>query len=163
MVFDLIIAESKDGGDLQKNGNDLKVTNGIENLVYLALFGGNEKQSLEKNNITEQDFSWWGNALLMADSPDQQFNSDFERTLNNTELSSSGRVKIENAAKKDLAFIKKIGTLTVEVTIPTIDTVSLKVTIIQNIGITTIIIINFKKQSAGDFDVLDFISNDFLT
>lgn len=162
-TFDLAIIETLNGGDLQQKGNDLAVVNGIENMIYLALFGGNLEASTQSNIVQAQSFDYWANSLLMLNTPSQQFNSETERTINSTALTSSGRVLIENAIKKDLEFFSDLGA-TIEVTVDIVATdkikVSIRVTLPQQQ--TTITIINFRKSSDGDFFILDFNDDFFL-
>ena len=128
--MDLKIVESGNGGDFVKVTRDLVTINGFESMPYLALFGGNVAASSPNVRIeTEQDFSWWGNSLLMPNDPGLQFNSETERALNTTPLSSSGRVIIEQAVRKDLAFMKEFATILVAVSIPATDKVIIGVRI----------------------------------
>ena len=68
---------------------------------------------------------WFGNALLFENEKEVQFNSLLEKTLNQTALDSSGRITIEEAAKKDLEFMKDIADVTVSVSILSDDKVSI--------------------------------------
>jgi phage gp46-like protein len=162
-TFDVAIVETLNGGDVQLNGNDLAVINGIENMIYLALFGGNVEASTQTRFVQVQSFDYWANALFMKNTPSQQFNSETERALNNTPLTSSGRVLIENAIKKDLDFFKNVGA-TVDITVLIVATdkitINIKVTIPQEQ--TTLTIINLRKTTDGDFFILDF-DTDFFT
>jgi phage gp46-like protein len=92
-MIDIRIIQTGDGGDFVVKGNDLEAVNGIENMPYLAMFGG--------------DADWWANGLLFAENPEVQIKSTVEKTLMNTALNSSGRIAIENAVKKDLEFLQK--------------------------------------------------------
>jgi len=119
-MADLLIYETGNGGDLKLRGNDLAMVDGVENMPYLACFGGN----VEGN--------WWGNELLMPNRPDRHFVSETERTLNSVALNSAGRVKIEQAVLNDLAFLKKAmpGTsISVSASIAGVDKVVIKVNI----------------------------------
>ena len=64
-MFDLAVIENGNGGDIQVFGNDLAIVNGIENMPYLGMFGGNLEQSTVDNEVTEFSLDWWGNDLLM--------------------------------------------------------------------------------------------------
>jgi len=156
-MLDLAIVETGNGGDLQILGNDLAVVTGIENMPYLGMFGGNLEQSTVDNQVVEFSKDWWGNSLLMNSNPSIQMNSTVERTLNNTPLTSSGRLLIENAIKYDLAFLTPIIGTAVEVSVSIISDdridVMLKVTYSKETKVT---VIKFKKQSDGDFSIFDF-------
>lgn len=161
--MDLAIIEAKgNGGDLILNGNDLSLVSGIENMPYLGMFGGNPKQSTQDNIVLEQSFDWWGNSLLMRSNQSIQFNSLTERIINSTPLSSSGRVIIENALKKDLEFISPLATVTVSVTIVSDDRINVAIRIAQNDGTKKITIINFRKLDNGDFFFEDFNDDFYL-
>lgn len=126
--MDLKVIESGNGGDLVKGTRDLIVISGLGNMVYLALFGGNVQASTPSRRLpTEQVFDWWGNSLLFPNNPELQFNSLTERTLNNVALTSSGRVRIEQAVLLDLAFMKPFAEVTASVTIPETDKVEIAV------------------------------------
>jgi hypothetical protein len=116
--MDLEVKETGNGGDLIKKSKDLSVIRGFENMPYLAMFGGNVEASTPfRRNPSEQAFDYWGNSLLFANNPAVQMNSETERALNNTALSSSGLKIIEQAVKKDLAFMKTFAEVSVVVSI----------------------------------------------
>lgn len=160
--FDLAIGESNgNGGDIQYVGNDIAVINGKENQVYLALFGGNVEGDTTSVNSNS---GWWGNNLFHKGRDDRQFNSKTERTLNTTALNSAGRAKIENAIKDDLKFLQDRGAdVTVEVTIPSVNTVKMIIRVKYPGGPGRVTIISFGKNSNvdGDFFILDF-NEDFF-
>lgn len=119
-MADLLIYETGNGGDLKLKGNDLAVVDGVENMPYLALFGGNVEGE------------WWGNELLMPNKPDRHFVSETERTLNTVALTSAGRIKVEQAVLNDLAFLKKAvpgTTVTASVSIAGVDKLVIQVNI----------------------------------
>jgi hypothetical protein len=156
-MFDLAIIETGSGGDLQLLGNDLAVVNGIENMAYLGMFGGNLEQSTVDNEVNEFSLDWWGNTLLMKSNPSIQMNSIVERTLNSTPLTSAGRLVIENAIKYDLVFLEKIIGSQIEVSVSIISDDRIDVTLrINFLKETRVTVIKFKKQSDGDFSIFDF-------
>lgn len=165
--FDIAIGERKDGngGDIQLLGNDLAVVNGNENQVYLALFGGNVEQNTPAvilSNTQQKDY--WGNNLFWRNDTERQFNSNTERTLNTVPLNSAGRLKIENAVNDDLKFLKDNGaTVTVNVTLPGINTVKINITTVYSNGTGRISVVTFDaKFPAGiDFYEIDFDPIDF--
>ncbi len=87
--MDLQILETGNGGDSQLLGNDFATVTGVENMPYLSMFGGT---------------NFWGNDLLF-NSDDLRFLAETEATLLTTPLNSQGRIIIENAVKRDLAFL----------------------------------------------------------
>lgn len=126
-MADLQLIESLNGGDLVLNGNDLSVIDGFQNMVYLALFGGNVKQSTTDFEEDEERFDYWANDLLFLDNSAIQYNSETERTLNEVSLNSKGRLLIEQAVKKDLEFMQSFSNLEVSVSILSTDKVSISV------------------------------------
>lgn len=130
--MDLKVIETGNGGDFVKVARDLVTINGFESMPYLALFGGNVAASSPNVRLeTEQDFSWWGNSLLMPNDKTLQFNSDTERALNTIPLTSSGRVLIEQAVRRDLEFMREFAIVKVIVSIPATDKVIIGVRIEQ--------------------------------
>jgi phage gp46-like protein len=130
-MSDLQLIESFDGGDLIQSGNDLSVIDGLQNMVYLALFGGNIEQSTKDYDENEERFDYWGNSLLYDNSPDIQYNSETERTLNNVSLNSKGRLFIEQSVNKDLQFIQDFANISVSVSILGVDRVQISVVLTQ--------------------------------
>lgn len=130
-MADLQLTESLDGGDLVQKGTDLSVIDGLQNMVYLALFGGNEKQSTKEYASGEERFDYWANELLYLDTPEIQYNSETERTLNNVAIGSRGRLLIEQAAKKDLEFMESFSTVSVSVSLISVDKVKITVILKQ--------------------------------
>jgi len=121
---DIVLYETGSGGDLQLNGNDIESTSGLFNMVYMAWFG--ETVSTTGNELdTELREDWFGNSLLFDNEKEVQFNSTLQKTLSDTALDSSGRITIEEAAKKDLQFMKDIADVTVSVSILSDDKVSI--------------------------------------
>lgn len=160
-IFDLAIVETLNGGDLQKVGNDLAVVYGHENQFYLMMFGGNVAVNTE-NAIPGDAKDYWANNLLFPSDQARQFNSNTERILNTTPLTSAGRLKIENAIKQDLKFSTDLGVVvTVTVTIPATNKVTVEIKGVFSGGEKRIMVITYAKKSNGDFFALDF-NNDFF-
>lgn len=162
--FDVAVGESDgNGGDIQLLGNDLAIVYGNENQTYLALFGGNVEENTASVQPGKERFDWWGNTLLFGNQQARQYNSNFERTLNQVPLNSEGRVKLENAAKDDLKYLSAIGaTVTVECSIIDVNVVELNIKTVYSSGSGKITVITFGKRTTnGDFSTLDF-NEDFF-
>ena len=160
-MFDLAIFETGDGGDYLLNGSDLAIVNGIENMPYIGMFGGNIEQSTVNNKSSDVNLDYWGNSLLMNANQPIQFNSTVERTLRDSPLTSAGRAVIENSIKADLKFLQALG-IPVEVSVAIIATdridVTLTITYPTKVNVK---ILNFKKNlTNGYFYLFDF-SDDF--
>lgn len=119
--MDLQLLETGNGGDLNRIGADLALVYSFENMPYLALFGGNKAAVTGPRLATQQDFSWWGNALLFPNNPSLQFNSLTEKALDEIPLTSSGRLLIEEAIKKDLEFMRPFANVSVSTEIVATD------------------------------------------
>ena len=77
--MDLKLIENGNGGELVYENNDLTTINGLNNQVYLALFGGNPGATTPTERIDNQQlFDFWGNSFL---EPSQQFNSPRDLVL----------------------------------------------------------------------------------
>lgn len=124
--MDLKITENGNGGELVFNGVDLELTSEIYNQPYLARFGGNVQNSTT-DQFNENDIrgDFWGNSLLLESAENEQFNSKFEHTINQTELSSSGRITLEQAAKDDLKYLESFSDSQTTVKITNVDKIQL--------------------------------------
>lgn len=125
---DLRIIESFDGGDFVLRGNDLQLISGFQNMPYLGMFGGN-KQSTTGPKTQEQTFDFWGNFLFHPNDPKIWFNSITESLLEVLQLNSSGRIKIEEAVKKDLEFMREFAELSVSVQLFAVDKIRINIEI----------------------------------
>jgi phage gp46-like protein len=129
-MIDLQIVETGNGGDLMMIGGDLAQVSGWENMVYLALFGGNVEANTDPARPENtQDFSWWGNALLMPNQPGLQFNSNTERVLKSVGLTSGNLPAIQNAVNADLAFMNDFAKVSITVSIIGVDKVKLDIVV----------------------------------
>ena len=127
--MDLQINETGNGGDLVFNTNDISLTSEVYNQPYLAHFGGN-KEALTLDYVQgEERKDYWANTLLLQDK--ERFDSEFEKMLNNTELSSSGRLKLEQSASNDLTFLDGFSDKTSNVSITGSDRILLSETLTE--------------------------------
>jgi hypothetical protein len=129
--MDIKLIETGNGGDIQTLTKDVLIIYGFENMPYLALFGGNVEASTPQKRLeTQQAFDFWGNSILTND-PSIQFNSETERVLNTTPLTSSGRQLILQAIKKDLEFMREFARVGVAVSIVSTDKVVIGIALQQ--------------------------------
>lgn len=125
---DILLFESGDGGEMLIQSNDLVLVETILQQAYLALFGGNVEANTVGDELpTQERFDYWANALLWPDTPSKQFNSNTERTINNTVLNSAGRITIQQAVEQDLDYLKLIVNFTVSVSILSTDKVEITI------------------------------------
>lgn len=127
---DVLLLETLNGGDMNKVAGDVAIANGWENMPYLALFGGNVKQSTPTQRVDgEQNNDWWGNAY--EEDAGNQMNSQTERILGQVNLNSIGRIRIEQAVNADLEFMREFANVEVEVAIISDDRVQIDIAIIE--------------------------------
>lgn len=117
-MADLELKSTGDGGELTLQSNDIKMIDGLQNMPYLATFGGNPEQSTAGAKPDgEQAFDFWANNLLMEQDKPIQFNSTLERRLKEVTINSSGRIQLERVIKADLSFMEEFAVITVAVAI----------------------------------------------
>ena len=111
------LTETFDGGDMilvevpDASGKfyDLQLDGGLTTAIYMSHFGGNVEASTtgnEKPGDLRKD--WWGNALI-PDTPVAQANSELERALLGTPITSGNLLKIEDFAAADLKWMLTDG------------------------------------------------------
>lgn len=162
MPFDVLMIETGNGGDIVKNGNDLAMVSGIGNNPYLAIVGGNLEAVTENNPSGVQSKDYWGNNLIMPGDQSIQFNSITQHTLDITELTSAGRIKIENAFKKDLEYLKDMGfEVEVNAYITATDRLEVIMKFTSEEAFVKVVTFVYKKTTDGDFSLTDF-NEDFF-
>lgn len=159
-MWDISIIETGNGGDMQMNGSDFAVVTGIENMPYLGMFGGNVEQSTGVDKLADAK-DWWANDLLMKSKPSIQMNSLVERVLNNTPLTTGGRIVIENAIKKDLEFLQEQAQIEVTAIIEATDRIKISIRVAID-SVTKVIVANFKKIADGDWVISEFNDDFYL-
>lgn len=165
--MDIALIETGNGGDIQIVNGDIALVFGLENNPYLAMYGGNVAQNTvdtEANEVAAGTTAdWWGNNLCIGPDETQQFNSDTERTMNATALTSAGRISIQNAIQDDLDYLEAITgyPVTVSVNITSPDRIEAELSFTLPDGTTTVTIVVFKQAENGDFYIFDF-NDDFF-
>ena len=158
--MDLGIVETGNGGDFSMDGPNPQMVYNFENHPYLGMYGGNKEASTSNIKIEVESFDFWANNLLWRDNPSIQMNSEFERALDKINLTSQGRIRLIDLAKKDLEFMTEFAKVEVDAAITATDRLEMKIKIIASDSSTSVRIINFRKSVDGDFSILDF-NNDF--
>lgn len=170
--MDIALIESGNGGDLLLRGRDLLVYKGFENMIYLALFGGNVEANTGFRAEGEQAFDWWGNKLFFAEKEGFYFNSDTERALQQVALNSAGRLFIERNVINDLAFLQQYAEVKVETRIISDDRLQIEIFLKELAGnnqrrvvfifdpATGDIVI---PPRSGDYSPADYNQNDYNT
>ena len=126
---DILLYETGSGGDFAILSNDLVLGDVLYQQFYLALFGGNLKASTKQTYLSnEERFDYWGNSLVWPTNKNRQFNSETERILDNIVLNSSGRLKVIQAVKNDLAYLSNVINFEVEVNLLSQNKLSITIT-----------------------------------
>jgi hypothetical protein len=160
--MDLKIIESNDGGDLVKLTNDLAVIFGFENVPYLAMFGGNVKQSTPVvRDLSQQAFDWWGNNLFMPNDVIIQMNSETERALLNYPLTSSGRISIENAIKADLQVMTGYVNVSVDTQITSDDRLEVLITLVKPSNLQSIVFVYIWNATLQELSLMTVTGGTF--
>jgi hypothetical protein len=123
--MDLKLIDNGNGGDAVFNGTDLEIISGWENMPYLGLVGGNIESNTIKFNEGEQRMDYWANALFYPNSKSIQFNSDFERLLNDVAITSASRILIDQTIKSDLSFMGVFSSVSITVSVLGLDRIEI--------------------------------------
>lgn len=129
--------ENGNGGAVEFKRNNIQLTNSLYTAIYIKLFGGNIGSSTELNRIAgEYTKGWWGNKV--SDGKENWINSETERTLRGIDTTPRSLQKIKNSAEKDLESLSKFGDITVEVSMPQLNRVSINIQVKEIIGESSI-------------------------
>jgi len=123
---DILITQITDGGNINIADGLVEMSPGLETAAYLSLFGGNEDDDGRKGS----PLTWWGN--LDEPDADRRYVSETQNLLQSVPLTSSNLRRIEEAAKRDLAWFVSAGVaskVAVVATAPGLNRVDLSVTI----------------------------------
>jgi len=123
---DVQLTQTNDDGDITITLGIVTMSGGLETAAYLSLFGGNEDDDGRDNNA----FSWWGN--LDETQPERQYQSETQNLLESIPATSSNLRRIEDAAKRDLAWFVDVGaasSVSVLVSIPALNRIKITVNI----------------------------------
>lgn len=119
-MIDFVLYETLDGGSkfFYDKKKDLQTTRSLFTYVYVLILGGNvEASTTGAEQPREKRSDFWGNSAFYPNSPEKWINSNFERAINTIELSSVGRIKLEQALKDDLKRLRIYGEVTASVDI----------------------------------------------
>lgn len=137
---DVKLFQTDDGGEITVKDGIVEMSPGLETMVYLCMFGGNEDDDGRATN----PFNYWGN--IDENEPSKHYRSETQYLLQSLPATTGSLRKIQEAAERDLAvFIEqKIATsILITVTIPALNTVSVVVNI----------------EARGEETTLEFVEN----
>lgn len=114
---------------------DLKFLSNYGNISHsFEIIGHDRVNTLIELKIPTSNgkaLDWWANSLLMPRNPSIQFNSLTETGLQDINLTSGGRIILEQIITKDLAFMKVFASVKVTVKIISDDKVNIIISLQQ--------------------------------
>jgi len=141
---DVILYQSLDGGDIESVNGLITMSGGLQTAAYLSLFGGNQYNKDENENIETETFKeWWGNS---GEDEENKYISKTQNFLEGMPPISSNLKKVEELAKEDLKWMinTNLATeITVNASIPQINMVKLEINIDNQ---TFVFIENWRNQ-----------------
>lgn len=123
---DVSLFQTTDGGEITVEDGIVEMSGGLETAAYLSLFGGNEDDDGRADNSA----NWWGN--LDEIDPAQQYRSETQNLLQAIPATTGNLRRIEDAAKRDLAWFvenKVASSVTVLASIPGVNRVNIAILI----------------------------------
>lgn len=119
----MVLYQTPDDGDIGVNAGLVQMDGGLQTAVFVSLFGGNEDDSGGEKDPN----SWWGNIRQ-----NRKYRSETQYLLNTTPPSSANLKRIEDAAKRDLAWMLSDNVATdirARVTIPAYNSVMITINV----------------------------------
>lgn len=136
-MIDFVLYETLNGGSkfFYDKKKDLQTTRSLFTYVYVLLMGGNvESSTTGAEQPREKRLDFWGNAAFYPNIPEKWINSSFERAINKTELSSVGRIKLEQALNDDLRKLRIYGKVNASVAITGANRINAEISM-QDVGV----------------------------
>ena len=128
---DVLLCQTNDDGEIEVVNGVATMSGGLETAAYLSLFGGNEDDNGQLDNVT----NWWGN--LDETDPAREYHSETQNLLQSIPSTTGNLLRIEQAADRDLAWfieVKAASSVTVAATMPGLNKVKLTIDI-EAIGV----------------------------
>lgn len=125
-MTDVRIFHAPDGGNIEMLNGVFTMNDGLEGSAYLSLFGGNERDS---GREADDALQWWGNRGEL--DPARQYRSETQNLLRDIPATSGNLQRIEDAAERDLAWMKDAFATQVaaRATMPAVNRVALAIAI----------------------------------
>lgn len=99
-MTDVLLFHTSDGGDVEIAEGRVALTDTLEVAIYLALFGGNERDS---GSDGDKPLEWWGNKIETV--PARRYRSEFQYVLATVPVTPSTLPRFRDAAERDLSFL----------------------------------------------------------
>lgn len=125
-MADVLLRHTDDGGEMSCVNGVITTADGLETAAYLSLFGGNEADNGLADGVKQQ---WWAN--FEEPVPERRMRSQTQALLAGIPCVPFNLLRIEDAAKADLAWMEKALSATVSVvaSIPALDRVQIDIEI----------------------------------
>ena len=123
---DVLLFQTDNEGDINVVDGLVEMSGGLETAAYLSLFGGNE----DDTGSDGSPLTWWAN--LDETDPTSQYRSETQNLLQGIPATTGNLIRIEDAAKRDLAwFIEKkvASTIVVTASIPGLNRIKIVIDI----------------------------------
>lgn len=95
-IGDVLIYGSTEGAEINEVGGYIEMTTGLETMVILSLFGGNDQ---DDGSQSTDPFQWWGND---GEPSERHLRSEFSAAIAGGPLTSARLAEIRDAAQRDL-------------------------------------------------------------
>lgn len=123
---DVLLCDTLEGGDIVFDTYDVKFTPGLDNMVYIALYGGNVGDDGTRGN----KYTWWGNYISSIATPYISRTQNILRT--GSPLTTSTLSLLRSSVLSDLQFMLDsniASNISVEVTSPVYNSVYIDINI----------------------------------
>lgn len=114
---DVYLFHTPDGGEIDVEQGVTEMRGSLETSAYLSLFGGNYDDAGEADTTR----TWWGN---IGEAPANQYRSRFAYLLGSIPAIPANLRRLEDAARRDLAWLISSGAATdidVSITMPALN------------------------------------------
>ena len=127
---DVVLYQSVDGGEIESINGLITMNGGLQTAVYLSLFGGNQYNEDDNENIQTETFKeWWGN---FEEVENNQYISRTQNFLEGIPPSSANLQTLEELANEDLKWMIDYNLATeiiINASIPELNMVKLEIQI----------------------------------
>ena len=103
---DVLLCQTVDDGEINVENGLVELSGGLQTAAYLSLFGGNE----DDDGLADNAKTWWGNVPETENS--RKYVSETQNLLEALPITSGNLLRVEDAAKRDLAWFIDEGVAT---------------------------------------------------
>ena len=119
---DVLLCQTIDGGEISVDSGIVEMAGGLPTAAYLSLFGGNA----DDDGSQDSSLGWWGNLLETETS--RRYRSETQYLLDKLPATASNLRRLEDAARRDLAWMVTDGvasSVTATASIPDVNKVKM--------------------------------------